>query len=119
MVSHVPGAPLGTVRHRPASLLTDFGSAIAQLGCALADFDHPAIHRDFYWDLANARRSIDEYRPLIEDRKLGDAIDTIVDRFDVHVRPSLPSFRAERSTTISTTTTFSSAAASRAATTCT
>ena len=56
-ITHVPGAPLGTVRHRARALLEDFGRTIASLGCALADFDHPAIHRDFHWDLANARSS--------------------------------------------------------------
>jgi 4-aminobutyrate aminotransferase-like enzyme/Ser/Thr protein kinase RdoA (MazF antagonist) len=88
-VSHLPGSPLGTVRHRPTALLEDFGRTIASLGCALADFDHPAIHRDLHWDLANARRVIDEYRPLVSDPELGKAIDTIVERFDVHVRPLL------------------------------
>jgi len=88
-VSHLPGSPLGTVRHRPTALLEDFGRTIASLGCALADFDHPAIHRDFHWDLANARRVIGEYRPLVSDPELGKAIDTVVGRFDANVRPLL------------------------------
>jgi 4-aminobutyrate aminotransferase-like enzyme/Ser/Thr protein kinase RdoA (MazF antagonist) len=86
-VTHLPGTPLGSLTHRPTSLLKAFGRAIGSLGCALDDFDHPAIHRDFHWDLANAHRVVDEYRPLIADRELGDAIDTIVRRFDRHVRP--------------------------------
>src|SRR5262249_951774 len=88
-ITHLPGAPLGTVRHRSRALLEDFGRTIASLGCALADFDHPAIHRDFHWDLANARGVVDEYRPVVSDPQLGRAIDTIVKRFDVHVRPRL------------------------------
>ena len=88
-ITHVPGAPLGTVRHRTRALLEDFGRTIASLECALAGFDHPAIHRDFHWDLANARRVIDEHRPLLSDADLGRAIDAIVERFDVHVRPLL------------------------------
>ena len=31
-ITHLPGAPLGTLRHRPASLLEGFGEAIASLG---------------------------------------------------------------------------------------
>jgi 4-aminobutyrate aminotransferase-like enzyme/Ser/Thr protein kinase RdoA (MazF antagonist) len=89
VVSHLPGRPLGLVPHRSATLLEDFGRAIASLGCALADFDHPAVHRDFHWDLANARAVIDEYRSLVTDAALGRAIDTIVTRFDEHVRPVL------------------------------
>jgi len=88
-ITHVPGAPLGTVRHRSHALLEDFGRTIASLGCALADFDHLSLHRDFHWDLANARRVVREHRPLVSDPQLGRAIDTIVERFDVHVRPLL------------------------------
>ena len=88
-ITHLPGAPLGTLRHRPASLLEGFGEAIASLGCAMSGFDHPAIHRDFHWDLASAAGVIREYRPLITDVTLGRAIDTIVEQFDVHVRPLL------------------------------
>ena len=86
-ITHVPGVPLGAVRHRGRGLLEDFGRTIAALDCALADFDHPAIHRDFHWDLANAHSVIDEHRSLVADPELGRAIDTIVQRFDVHVRP--------------------------------
>jgi 4-aminobutyrate aminotransferase-like enzyme/Ser/Thr protein kinase RdoA (MazF antagonist) len=88
-VTHLPGSPLGDIRHRPPALLEDFGRTIASLGCALADFDHSGLHRDFHWDLANSRRVIDEYRPLVSDPELGAAIDTIVARFDAYVRPLL------------------------------
>jgi len=88
-ITHVPGAPIGTIRHRSRALLEDFGRTIASLDCALADFDHPAIRRDFHWDLANAPRVIDEHRSLVRDPELGRAIDTIVGKFDVHVRPVL------------------------------
>src|SRR5215218_8816898 len=88
-VTHLPGRPLGAVRHRSSVLLEDFGLAIGTLGRALETFDHPAIHRDFYWDLANARPVVGEYRGLVTDAVLGEAIDTVVDRFDRHVRPVL------------------------------
>jgi len=90
-VTYLPGTPLGSLRHRPARLLESFGRAIASLGSALADFDHPAIHRDFYWDLANASRVVREHRALVTDATLGRAIDTIVDRFERHVTPLLES----------------------------
>ena len=85
-VSHLPGQPLGSLKFKPKSLLEDFGRSIATLGCSLATFDHPAIHRDFYWDLANARRIVDQYRSLVADRELARAIDTLTHRFDRHVR---------------------------------
>ena len=85
-VSYLPGIALGNVKYKSRALLEDFGRSIATLGRSLATFDHPAIHRDFYWDLANARSIVDEYRALISDATLGAAIDTLVDRFDRHVR---------------------------------
>jgi len=88
-VTHLPGKPLATLRHRSAAVLEDFGRAIASLGRSLTDFDHPAIHREFYWDLAHASTVVDEHRPLIVDAELGSAIETIVDRFNCHVRPFL------------------------------
>ncbi len=62
---------------------------MATLGCALADFDHSAVHREFHWDLAHAYRVLREYRPLLTDRELGGAIDTLVAQFDLHVGPVL------------------------------
>jgi len=88
-VTYLPGKPLGTVRHRSPALLEDFGRAIASLGCALEDFDHPAIHRDFHWDLANGQRVIEQYRALVTDTELGAVVDTLVSTFDHHVRPHL------------------------------
>jgi 4-aminobutyrate aminotransferase-like enzyme/Ser/Thr protein kinase RdoA (MazF antagonist) len=35
-------------------LLSSLGRALAQMDAALADFSHPAAHREFYWDLRNA-----------------------------------------------------------------
>jgi Ser/Thr protein kinase RdoA (MazF antagonist) len=44
------------------------------LAQALKDFDHPAVHRDFHWDLSNGNRVIEEYAPLIEDTKLREVV---------------------------------------------
>jgi 4-aminobutyrate aminotransferase-like enzyme/Ser/Thr protein kinase RdoA (MazF antagonist) len=85
-VSYLPGAALGTVTYKSKALLEDFGRSIATLGASLSTFDHPAIHRDFYWDLANARGIVDRYRPLVTDVTLGEAIDQLTARFDRHVR---------------------------------
>ena len=39
--------------HNP-KLLRSLGRGLAQMDAALADFDHSAAHRSFYWDLRNA-----------------------------------------------------------------
>jgi len=74
---------------RSPDLLEDFGRNLGQLRRALSDFDHAAIHRDFYWDLANARRIVAEHRGLEADRALGDAIDAAMRKFDAHTAPAL------------------------------
>ena len=66
-VTHLPGVPLATVRRRTPALLEDFGRRIGALSQGLSDFDHPAIHRDFHWDLAKGRQVVGEHRSLIDD----------------------------------------------------
>ena len=68
LVTYLPGAPLARTESRPRALFEHLGRAIGRLDAALADFDHPAIHRDFYWDLANAEKVVREYLPLVGDR---------------------------------------------------
>lgn len=70
LLSWIPGVPLGTLEDRPDSLLEDLGRKLGQLSDALASFDHPAIHRDFYWDLSRAFDIVHDYAPLIEDAAL-------------------------------------------------
>ncbi|OYV75044.1 MAG: hypothetical protein B7Z74_01520, partial [Deltaproteobacteria bacterium 21-66-5] len=88
-VTWVPGQPLAHVVHRSPSLLDDLGRRVGELTRRLADFDHPAVHRDFLWDLANARRVVGERRGLLADADLGDAVDAIVRQFDRYTVPSL------------------------------
>ena len=68
LVTYLAGIPLAQAGARPTALLESLGRAVGRLDAALADFDHPAIHRNFHWDLANAARVIGEHLPLILDR---------------------------------------------------
>ena len=70
LLSWLPGTPLGTCETRPDSLLEDLGGRLGQLSAAMADFDHPAIHREFYWDLSRGFEIIHEHAPLIADPSL-------------------------------------------------
>ena len=92
-VIHLPGVPLATLRRRAPALLQDFGRRVGDLSRGLSDFDHPAIHRDFHWDLAKGRRIIDQHRSLISDTSLGATIDALLARFDRDVAPLLPALR--------------------------
>ena len=90
-VTHLPGVTLAAVRHRPSALLDDFGRTIGRLRRGLGDFDHPAIHRDFHWDLANGRAIVTEHRSLVDDASLAPAIEVLMERFERETAPRLPS----------------------------
>ncbi|MEO8624398.1 MAG: phosphotransferase, partial [bacterium] len=92
-VTHVPGVPLATSARRTPALFETFGRRIGELSKGLSDFDHPAIHRAFHWDLAKGREVIDTYRSLIDDPQLGATIDVLLARFDREVAPLLPALR--------------------------
>ena len=74
LVTYLPGVPLAEIKPHTPGLLQDLGRKLGQLSRALADFDHPGVHRDFYWDLANGNRIVTEYAPLIEDIELRELI---------------------------------------------
>jgi Ser/Thr protein kinase RdoA (MazF antagonist) len=65
LLTYLPGVPLAEATPHSPALLRDLGRKLGQLDRALADFDHPAVHRDFHWDLANGNRIIDEYAELV------------------------------------------------------
>lgn len=92
-VSWLPGVPLGMVGHRSPELLEDVGRRVGGVSHALAGFDHPAIHREFYWDLDRARRVVTAYRTLIDDADIGVTVDALVGQFDLRTAPLLPQLR--------------------------
>jgi Ser/Thr protein kinase RdoA (MazF antagonist) len=74
MVHYLPGVPLGEIRPHTSGLLNDLGRKLGQLAQALVDFDHPAVHRDFHWDLANGNRVVNEFAGLIDNTSLRDLV---------------------------------------------
>ena len=67
LVHYLPGVPLGEIKPQPNELLRDLGRKLGELDRALVNFDHPAIHRDFHWDLANGNRILSEFSGLVKD----------------------------------------------------
>src|SRR5262249_44432362 len=53
LVTYLPGIPFGSIKRHSPALLEHLGRSLGQVDRALASFDHPAIHRDFHWDLAH------------------------------------------------------------------
>ena len=88
VVRYLPGVPLGEIHPHPSELLRDLGRKLGQLAHALQDFDHPAVHRDFHWDLSKGNQIIDEYAPLIENTRLRDVVLRCRVGFDPRLRRS-------------------------------
>lgn len=74
LVHYLPGVPLAEIKPHPGELLRDLGRKLGELDRALADFDHPAVHRDFHWDLANSNRVLNDYGKLIRDATLRELV---------------------------------------------
>src|SRR5215213_954833 len=74
LVRYLPGVPLAEIKPHTRALLKDFGRKLGQLAHALEAFDHPAVHRDFHWDLANGNRILNEFGELIEDPNLREVV---------------------------------------------
>jgi 4-aminobutyrate aminotransferase-like enzyme/Ser/Thr protein kinase RdoA (MazF antagonist) len=88
MLTWVPGACYADVRPHPPELLASLGHALARMDLALEDFDMPAAHRQFHWDLrqaADARR----FLPLLpaERRELLAPIFAAWERIDWNALP--------------------------------
>jgi len=89
LVHYLEGVPLGEVKPQSNELLRDLGRKLGALDRALADFDHPAVHRDFHWDLANGNRILSEYGGLIRDPSLRELVGKCQIDFDPALRRSV------------------------------
>ena len=74
LVHYLPGVPLGQIKSQPSDLFRDLGRKLGQLDRALIDFDHPAVHRDFHWDLANGNRILSEFGGLVKDASVRELV---------------------------------------------
>ncbi len=93
VLTYIPGQTL--IRCAPYSLelVRDFGRTMGQLAKVLVEFDHPAFHHDFHWDLAHALETVVRYRELLPDSGLREPIDRIYRDFKDIVEPRFGSLR--------------------------
>jgi len=94
LLTYLPGKPLALVRPHDAGLLASLGRFCGDLDRALQDFDHPATHRDFHWDLNNAGRVIKEnigYIELPHHRRL---VENLLRRFQSESQAQLLQLRS-------------------------
>ena len=91
--TYLPGVPLGEIPTRSAGLLNDFGLKLGLLDKVLLDFEHPAVHRKFHWDLAHWKTVVKNYCGLVHDTQLRTAISRYEVEFERDEAPLLPKLR--------------------------
>jgi len=90
LVTYLPGTPLGNIEYHSDGLLYDLGQKIGHLTNALQGFDHPALHRDFHWDLTNGLNTIRKNENLIRDKTLRETVLELASDFKKQTVPLLP-----------------------------
>jgi 4-aminobutyrate aminotransferase-like enzyme/Ser/Thr protein kinase RdoA (MazF antagonist) len=93
LLTWLPGVPLGSLANPSAPLLEALGAAVGALDTALDGFDHPAIHRDFYWDLARGLDLCGELVPAIADPAMRELVSRVVDRLGAEEAPRFARLR--------------------------
>ncbi|NNF99448.1 MAG: aminotransferase class III-fold pyridoxal phosphate-dependent enzyme [Desulfobacteraceae bacterium] len=93
MLTWVDGKPLAAAKPHDSRLMANLGHFFGRLDQALADFRHPAAHRDFYWDLQNAGKVVSRKAHLIDDRDGRQLVDGFLDRYTTHVAGRLDNLR--------------------------
>jgi 4-aminobutyrate aminotransferase-like enzyme/Ser/Thr protein kinase RdoA (MazF antagonist)/murein DD-endopeptidase MepM/ murein hydrolase activator NlpD len=93
LISILPGRPLATVGRHTDPLLADLGRSVGRMDRALASFDHPALHREFYWDLANAPGQIARHVGRVADQRMRDVVESIARLHADAAAPRLPALR--------------------------
>ena len=68
LVTWLHGELLADVRPREPKLQASLGRALAEVDEALADFSHPAMHRELYWDLRHIDLAL-QYLPLLSSEQ--------------------------------------------------
>jgi 4-aminobutyrate aminotransferase-like enzyme/Ser/Thr protein kinase RdoA (MazF antagonist) len=94
LLSYVPGVCLAQLKRHSPELLASLGAAVARMDQALAGFAHPAMRREFHWDLKRAG----EVRGLadaIADSQRRALVESLLERFAERVEPALARLRAQ------------------------
>jgi|ERR1700752_294977 len=86
VVKFIDGRPLAKVEHS-ANLLNDLGRKVGRLTAGLKDFDHPAFHRQFHWDLKNGSQVILENVSLLDDEQFKTRIADFANLYERDVEP--------------------------------
>ncbi len=92
LLTYVSGTLFAKVNPHPPELLHTLGHFLGELDAALADFSHPAAHRELKWDLSRADW-IRGYLQHISDSSRRALVEHFLGIYESEVLPALPSLR--------------------------
>jgi 4-aminobutyrate aminotransferase-like enzyme/Ser/Thr protein kinase RdoA (MazF antagonist) len=92
LLTYVPGTVLAKVNPHSPELLCSLGEFLGEMDAALADFSHPATHRELKWDLARARW-IRDYLQHTGDPARRALVERFLAMYESEVLPALKSLR--------------------------
>lgn len=92
LLTYLPGKVLARARPHSAELLSSLGLLLGEVDRALGDFDHPAVDREFQWDLRRVEQVVVENMGrLPRDRR--SRVARFVDGFRSRCKPHLDDLR--------------------------
>jgi 4-aminobutyrate aminotransferase-like enzyme/Ser/Thr protein kinase RdoA (MazF antagonist) len=93
LLTYLPGTPLARVNPHTPALMAGVGRFMGELDAALSGFDHPALHRDFHWDVANAGKVVRQHIEEIAQPARRSRVTELLSRFEAHTEPTLGRLR--------------------------
>ncbi len=93
VVTYLPGKPMGSVKRHTPELLFDLGQKLGRLALALQNFDHLALHHDFYWDLSNGLNVIKKNLKLVRDTELRGMVEDLAAKYERFTAPHMGGLR--------------------------
>jgi len=94
LLSYLPGKPLARVKPHDSRLLGSLGSFLGRVDQFLKDFDHPAAHREFHWDLKNSGKVVEEYLHSIPETEKRNRVHSFLKRFKTEIEPQTDDLRS-------------------------
>jgi 4-aminobutyrate aminotransferase-like enzyme/Ser/Thr protein kinase RdoA (MazF antagonist) len=92
LLTYVPGDVFANVNPHGPELLRSLGQFLGEMDAALADFSHPALHRELKWDLTQAGWVLG-YLHHIADPARRALVERFLGLYESEVVPILPSLR--------------------------
>jgi 4-aminobutyrate aminotransferase-like enzyme/Ser/Thr protein kinase RdoA (MazF antagonist) len=92
LLTYVPGTVLAKVNPHTGELLHSLGQFLGEMDAGLANFSHPATHRELKWDLSRASW-IRDYLSHIGNSKQRALVEKFLALYESEVIPALPSLR--------------------------